>query len=111
MMALTAPQNVIVEVSTFAPGRSRSARSAISIPAVHDETATACLAPTRCASSRSNSRTSGPVVIHPEARTRAEASRASALISALANGMRVATDDWLSAIVIAHPKGPTGFLC
>jgi hypothetical protein len=48
-IACTAPQKVIVEVSTLAPRGSRSARSASSIAAVQEATATASPAPRRSA--------------------------------------------------------------
>src|SRR6266540_1831137 len=50
-IAWTAPQKVIVEVSTLAPGGSPRARSESSIAAVHEATATALPAPTHSARS------------------------------------------------------------
>src|SRR5712692_1197944 len=88
MMAWTAPQKVIVGVSTLAPGLRPKARNEISRAAVHDDTATACSASTHDASSFSNSRTSGPLVTQPEASTRQAASMASAVIVVRAKGTR-----------------------
>ena len=69
MIAWTAPQNVIVELSTSEPLGSPSDRSASSIPCVQEETPTANSAPTAVANSVSKAATSRPVVTQPDAIT------------------------------------------
>jgi hypothetical protein len=99
VIAWTAPQKVITEVSTLDPGGRFRPRSASSMAAVQEETATACGAPTQSANSRSNATTSGPVVTQPEASTRAAASRASGVISAAAKGMRATSSGTTRRVV------------
>ncbi len=85
-MAFAAPQKVFTEVSTAAPsGRCRE-RRASSMATVHEDTATACSAPTWAANSDSKAATSAPVVTHPEASTRSAAWRAAGEMKQSANG-------------------------
>src|SRR6266508_3779934 len=77
----------MVEVRTRLFAGRRRARSEISIAAVHDDTPSACLAPTQRAKSDSNAITSGPLVTQPDARTRSAAWRAREVITVRVNGI------------------------
>src|SRR5687768_1540012 len=99
-IACTAPQNVMVEVSTFEPEGSSRARRDSSIAVVQEATATACGALTHSPNSRSNSTTSGPVVTQPDFRTLATDFWAAAVISVVANGMRAAGNGVRCAVLM-----------
>src|SRR6478752_5658305 len=85
-IAVAAPQNVMVDITTLEPRSRRSARNDSSSAAVHELTATARRAPTYRANSCSNSTTCGPEVTQPDASTWSAAARASGQMYARVNG-------------------------